>query len=215
MTQINPPFDGSAPCPMCQQDLRGFCALLHNTFVRWGEGKMYVKLNDIRRYHATPIELTVPHPATEKAVALQRDLIAALDGMTDDGQQIRWTPQVAERVAALYGRFQEVLVEIEPLSDAHFDDDRHSSGQINILREQRGGRGDLYKTGAGYSDYAYTVEAVAEGGELRHTVCGTNLRLHDHFKERLARDPDFYGRVWCPTCINNVPIAQFERLSDG
>lgn len=218
--QINPPFDGSPPCPMCQEEVRGLAALFHNTFVRWGEQKMYVKLNDIREFHSTPLAaLAVPHPAVEAMVDLHRDLLVALEGLTRgtgrDACKLTWTPAVSERVGFLHGRFRQVLIDLEPLSEAHFADDRHSCGRENVLRPRRGGKGDLYDTGHGYTEYDYSVDAVEAGtGDLAHVVCGTELRIHDHYKSRLAQDPAFFGKVWCPTCRIDAPIAQFATAQD-
>lgn len=210
MTQINPPFDGSAPCPMCRMDVRSLAAYLHNAFVRWGEPKMFVKLSDLRRSFDPSMVLTVPHPATEALVALVVDIIAALDGMTESGFDIRWTQEVSERIMAMRERFKSVLTDLEPLSDAHFDDERHSAGRNNMLWSQAGGRSVGYGTPYNYN---YTVDAVPDGGDIVHTVCGTRLKLHDHFKERLARDPAFYGEVKCPIC-GMVPFAQFALVSE-
>lgn len=211
--QINPPFDGRAPCPMCQEEVRGFAALLHNTFMRWGEQKMWGKLNDIREFHQEPIHLTVPHPATIEMEELRRDLITALGGMTrGTGRgacKITWTQDVCERITFMRERVRQVLIALEPLSDAHFADARHSHNRPNVIRGRRGSKGDLYETGSGSTEYDYSVDVVTSGGDLVHTVCGTHLAVHDHFKQKLESAPGFYEQVWCPTCRLDAPIAQF------
>jgi hypothetical protein len=195
---------------MCQDEVRGIAASLHNAFMRWDMGKRYVKLADLFAYHPEAPVLTVPHPATEALVGLHGDLKVALEGMTSEGLTIRWNDQITAKVDALTERVRQVLVDLEPLSDAHFRDGRHASNRPNILREQRGSRGDLYGTGVGYRDYHYAVEVCGPGeGHILHEPCGTELHLHEHFIELMRPDPDFYGQVWCPTCKLNAPIGQF------
>lgn len=221
--QINPPFDGSKPCPACQQDLRSVSALMHNFLTRCDvkagrirEGKAMVKLNDLRRM-AIPDHLTVPHPAAEEVLSVARALVAACDGMTDEGHTIRWAPEVLEKVEALIPRAAAAEDAFDGLSNAHFADARHYRGEENLLRESRGSSwagfvNPDYKAAA----YDYTVEVVDEGADLTHTVCGVGLKLHEHFKANWRKDPSFYGRIWCPRCRINAPAAQFEgkRITD-
>jgi hypothetical protein len=219
--QINPPFDASEPCPACQQDLRNVSALIHNFLTRCDvaagrvrEGKAMVKLNDLR-CTAIPDHLTVPHPAAEEVLAVARALVQACDGMTDEGATIRWTPEILARVEGLIQRAAAAEDAFDAVSNAHFADARHYRGEENLLRESRGSRwaGFVhpdYKAAA----YNFTVEVVEEGGDLTHTICGTQLKLHDHFKGQLALDPHFYGKVWCPTCRQNLPFAQFRLDPD-
>lgn len=209
MSQINPPYDGSAPCPACQQDVRNVSALLHNTFTRWPEGKAFVRLNELR-HTPIPSELTVPHPVAQELMDVARALVAACDGMTEEGLTIRWTPDVTERVAALADRAKAALDAFAPLANAHFHDARHCSGERNMLRPSRGSHwAGFVAPDYQAAQYDYTVDVVPDGGDIVHTVCGTHLRLHEHFLQDLRRDPAFFGKVRCPTCRLDAPIAQF------
>lgn len=220
-SQINPPFDGSAPCPACQHELRGISALVHNFLTRCDvsaggvrEGKAMVKLNDLRCM-AIPDHLTVPHPAAEEVLSVARELVAACDGMTEEGLTIRWSPEVLAKVEALIPRAAAAADAFSVIADAHFADQRHCSGGVqNILRESRGSRwAGFVNPDHEAARYDYTVEVVDEGADLTHTVCGVGLRLHEHFKANLAKDPTFYGQVWCPSCRQNVPFSQFRCAS--
>lgn len=214
--QINPPYDASAPCPMCQQDLRAITATLHNAHGRLGSSCLIGKLDDLLRFHADPIELTVPHPATEALVNFHQEMIAILrEGTTYPAPlRIQWSPETRPKIMAIEPRWREIMGKIELLSDAHFEDSRHSHGEPNILREKQGSKGDFWGNGNG-GCYHYTVEAVGPAqGHIAHMVCGTEFRLHDHFLDRLRRDPAFYGKVWCPTCRIDAPWAQFAISQD-
>lgn len=217
--QFNPPFDRSAPCPACQHEVRSVSALIHNFLNRCDvaegrvcEGKAMVKLNDLR--HTTfPDELTVPHPVVEELMAVGRALVDACDGMTEERGTIRWSPEITQRIEALIQRAAAAEDAFRPISDEHFADARHSSGGgVNYLRESRGGKfsGHLTKLSSEETWYDYTVEVVADGGDIQHEICGTRLHLHDHFKQNMAKDPEFYGQVWCPTCRVNAPGWQFS-----
>lgn len=222
MQQLNPPYDRSAPCPGCQQDVRNISALIHNFLNRCDvpasrirEGKAMVKLFDMRR-ETIPSVLTVPHAATEELVAVARELVAATEGMTQDGLTIRWTPEITARVEALIQRAASASDAYRLISDAHFADHRHSRGEENILRESHGASfaGHVNPDYAA-ARYDYTVEPVAPGaGDLVHNVCGANFDLHEHFKDQLALDPTFYGKVWCPLCKINAPWHQFTLSPD-
>lgn len=212
MTQINPPFDGSSPCPMCSSEVRGVSALLHNFLVRWPEGKAYVKLNDLREFHQDIDPARFQHPDIVEMMTVCKLLVEACSGMTTAGMTIRWTPEITKAIADLVPRAEKAAAAANVLSEAHFDDDRHSMGEENILREQRGGVGIRFLP---KYDYHYKVECVRVGdADIRHTACGTALRLDRHFKDRLARDPEFYGKAWCPTCRINAPWAQFDRPNE-
>jgi hypothetical protein len=219
--QINPPFDRSPPCPACQRELAGMSALIHNFLNRCDvhagqirEGKAFVKLWDLR--HTTiPDELTVPHPASEELVAVARALIEATDGMTCEGLSIKWPPEVRERVEVLIERAAKASDAFAEIFDAHTADERHYSGRGgNIIRERQGSTfaGHWHKKSYAETSYHYTVEVVDSGGDLTHTVCGTHLKLHDHFKANLAKDPTFYSHAWCPKCRIDAPIHQFGGL---
>lgn len=210
VAQINPPFDDSAPCPMCSEELRGLAAILHNAHNRLDSSCLIGKLDDLLRFHEKMPVVTVPHPAVDELVKFQQELVDILRRGTSypDNIHIRWSPETRPAVMALVPRWRAVMKEIEILSDAHFEDHRHSHGEPNILRSQQGSRGDFWGNGGG--SYNHTVEVVEAGtGDIAHTACGTELRLHDHFKSRLAKDPLFYGKVWCPTCSINAPWGQF------
>jgi hypothetical protein len=205
--QINPPFDGSAPCAMCNQDLRNASALIHNMLNRWpdSKGKAMVKLNDLRVYWKRPAQLAVSHPAVTELLDVADALVEACSGMVDEGTKIRWPEDTLAKVDAVISRARRMNDEIEKLSESHFHDRRHCSGDENVLREQRG-----YSRLGG--EYNRTVEVVPEGGDLRHTVCDTRVKLNAYFKSDLDRDPKFFGKVWCPCCRSNLPFAQFEAV---
>lgn len=219
MRQINPPFDRSEPCPACQQEVRAVSALIHNFLNRCdipagqiSHGKAMVKLVDLRAT-TFPDPLTVPHPVTEELMAVGRALVEAISGIEENGLNIRWTPEIRERVGALIQRAAAAEDAFRPIADAHFADERHCSGTgVNILRESRGYSfsGHLTKVDGAYN---YTVDVVSEGGDLTHEVCGTQLKLHEHFRQKLAIDPQFYGLVYCPSCRSNCPEWQFKRLA--
>jgi len=214
--QINPPYDASAPCAGCQLEVRGVAALIHNFLNRCDvaagrirEAKAMVKLNDLR-WTQFPAALTVEHPVAAEIVAVGRALVGACEGMTDDGGTIRWNPEITARVEALIQRAAAASDAYAVVSDAHFADQRHASGEPNILRASAGSKfAGHVKPDHAAARYDYTVDVVSVGGDLTHSVCGTQLKLHEHFRERIAVDPTFYGKVWCPTCRANVPMAQF------
>lgn len=221
MTQINPPYDSSAPCPACQDEVRGVSAYLHNFLTRCDvkagkirEGKAFLRLVDMRRF-GLPRELTVDHPAAREVVEVCRELCQAIAGIEDEGMTIRWTPEIVAKVEALIPRAAAASDAFNVLSDAHFRDHRHSHGDVNILRQQSGSKwagfvSPDYKAAA----YNHTVEVVSEGGDLVHEPCGTRLALGEHFKDQLALDPTFYGKVWCPTCKLNAAWPQFKLDPD-
>ncbi len=213
--QINPPFDGSAPCPACQRELRSISAWLHGACIRWPNGKAYVRFNDLR-HTAVPDTLTVPHPATVELLAVARATVAACAGMEDAGATIRWTPEITAKLAMLMPRIKAALDAFEPLTKAHFHDDRHAAGAVNILSAKRGSHwAGFVEPNYAAAEYNYTVECVPEGGDILHEPCGTRLKLHEHFLRDLRRDPTFFGKVWCPTCHGNMPIEQWQHLYDA
>lgn len=207
--QVNPPFDGSAPCPVCSDAIRGASAYVHNFLVRWPENKAFVKLNDLRNFVKPDDFPQIDHPDVVEFVSVVRDLIAACHDMVDDGRlRITWTPETRERIAALIPRAEAAEAKLSALSDAHFDDYRHSHGDENLLVESRGMTGIRFLP---KREWHYTVECceVAEG-DMIHRACGQGIKLHEHFKERLRRDPKFYGKARCPRCRTLAPIAQFD-----
>ena len=215
-TQINPPFDGSAPCPGCCAEVRGASAYIHNFLNRCAvaagrvrEGKAMVKLRDLADYTALPIKITVPHPAVEELVAVATLLIAAASRMTVDGLTVRWTPEVLAEIEALIPRAAAASDAYAAISDAHFSDERHSHGGENILRERRGSGFAGHATKKTDTEYNHTVEVVLTGGDLTHQVCGTQLAIHQHFKDKITADLAFYGKVYCPTCHINAPLGQW------
>lgn len=219
MTQINPPYDASEPCPACQQELRSVSAYLHNFLTRCHsdgsgirDGKAWVRLVDMRSC-GLPRELTIPHPAAQEVLDVARALMQAIAGVVVEGLTIRWTPEIKAAVEALIPRAMAASDAFDVLSKAHFADRRHSHGDENVLRQQQGSAwagfvAPDYKA----ARYDHTVELVAEGGDLQHRVCGARLALHDHFKANLAGDPNFYGKIWCPTCRQNLPASQFNAI---
>ena len=220
-SQINPPFDGSAPCAGCNQSVRNFSALIHNFLTRCDvaagkvrEGKAMVKLWDLRRTQL-PWRLSVPNAAAAEMLNVARALVEAPEGMTEEGFTIRWSPEVLARVEALIPRAAAAADAWKAVSNEHFRDRRHSHGDDNVLRESKGyGWTGFIKTDGRSGEYDYTVEVVTGGGDLTHDVCGTHLKLHDHFKDQLALDPGFYGKVWCPTCRVSAPWRQFTLDAD-
>ncbi len=220
-SQINPPFDGSKPCAGCNQDVRNFSALIHNFLTRCDvaagkvrEAKAMAKLWDLRNV-SLPWRLAVPSAAAAELLNVARALQDATEGMTSEGLTIRWSPEVTARVEALIPRAAAAADAWHAVSDEHFRDRRHSHGDENVLRESKGyGWTGFVKAEGKSGAYDYTVEVVPAGGDLRHDVCGTNLQLHDHFKDQLACDPGFYGKVWCPSCRINAPWPQFTLDPD-
>jgi hypothetical protein len=139
--------------------------------------------------------------------------MAAIEGIQVDGMgTIRWTPEIRARVDALVPRAMAAADAFSPLQEACWADRRHSCGEPNVIRQSQGSHwaGFIdpdYKAAA----YNYTVEEVVGGpADIRHTVCGVGLKLHEHFKANIAKDPTFYGKVWCPRCRGEVPFAQFS-----
>lgn len=230
MTQINPPYDGSPPCPACQPYVRGLAALLHNAYNRFDhpnedgtcpgmQGKFFVKMSDLRIAYDPDVPLTIDHPAARAVVELTRDIMKILnaeDGLVEDGLMLRWTPTCRSRLLALYDRWCKVCYDYSILSDDHFEDNRHCSGTENLLIASRG-----YKF-YGYGryifpnprDYDYVVEVGnSDNSHLMHKPCGALIHLHDHFLQKMRRDPGFYGRCRCPECGVLAPMAQFKILS--
>lgn len=218
--QLNPPFDGSVSCPACSvfsRDGGHWFAYLHNFLTRCDvkagrvrESKAFVKLNDMRLYGKVEQDLTEPHPVTQEMLEVARALVAACDGMVDEGLRITWTPEVRERVEALIPRVAAAMDAFIPFERAHRADERHARGEENVLRQSAGSAwAGFVNPDYAAAGYDYTVEVVSAGADITHTVCGTGLKLHEHFKANIARDPTFYGKVWCPTCSGNVPFRQF------
>lgn len=211
--QINPPFDGSIPCPACQRGLP--TGYLHNFLTRCEptrirDNKAFVRLVDMRS-HGLPRELTVPHPASIEVLEVCRALMTAIAGIEVDGMgTIRWTPEIRERVEALIPRAMAAADAFEALQTVCRADRRHSSGEPNVIRESFGSRwAGFLKPDYTAAAYAYTVAVVEDGADITHTACGVGLKLHDHFLSNIRRDPTFYGKAWCPRCKLEAPFAQF------
>lgn len=223
LQQINPPFDGSAPCPMCNQSIRGASAYVHNMLNRWREGetlpepKFWQKLDDLKMCASGAPGYANPATATVRLEAVRTshpDVRAHLDAILavvkeyakHDRPLSALTAQpIADALAPLIAKLRETKAPVALLSEAHFDDSRHSAGTPNILREQKG-----YSPDRG-GNYDWFVRQTDEGaGHLRHQVCGTELALHDYFVDRIKRDRNWFGHVWCPECQMNLPFAQFE-----
>jgi len=171
------------------------------------EAKAMVKLRDLVEL---PIVITVSHPAVQELADVATLLIAAANKMTVDGLTIRWTPDVLAEVEGLIPRAAAASDAYAAIADAHFADERHSNGGENILRA-RGGYGfSGHATKRTDTRYNHTIEVVPGDGDISHSACGTHLRLHEHFTRNLAKDPAFYGKVWCPTCGINTPWAQWS-----
>lgn len=233
-TQINPPFDGSAPCPMCAEGARGLSAYAYNLLNRWREGdalpesKFWSKLGDLRRSAAgepgfqnltgrgSPIKALI-EAETNADVKAHLEAIDNLVRCFSDALAFDPKAQPSDIAPTLKPMVDRLRVTERPynaLLEAHFDDSRHASGQPNVLRAQRG-----YAAGRGAKidgEYNFDVSVVVgiKGEELiydlKHNVCGARLVIHEHFKERIKRDPAWYGSAWCPVCKVNAPWAQFE-----
>lgn len=206
--QINPPFDGSAPCPACSTEVRGVSALIHNLLNRCeGDrpaGKAWVRLRDLKAYHSDIDPAKFENPVAVELMTVAKLLVESCSGMTEEGLTIRWTPDVYKAVTELIPRARKASEEFEVLSETHFADYRHSHGEDNILRESAG-----YDRRRG--EYHYTVDCVvADVADLVHIACNTGLKLHQKFKDNIKRDPAFYGKVWCPKCRINAPFGQFK-----
>lgn len=186
---------------------------MFNAMNRFGEAKMMAKLWDLRQ-HPEPPAPKVPHPAIDRLIALYRKLIEATEGMTQDGLTIRWPAHAVEKVYALKDEWQAVLVETEAIFDAHFEDRRHSSGEMNRLYPSRGSKHNLWgaRSDAGYDHYVRPTE-TGETGHVRHSVCGASYELAEHFRAHLRHDPTFYGVFRCDACRMDVPWAQMEILN--
>lgn len=191
---------------MCSQQLRGAAALVHNFLVQWPEPQAFVKLYHLRIYGELPDHQTLDLPVVREFITVATALKEVSTGIIGEGLTLRWPSKVIEQASALVPHAEAVMFELQPLSDEHFRDMRHSHGEENILRESRGLVNIRFLP---RYDYHYTVEAVTEQADLTHRVCSTGLKLHQHFKDELARDPTFYGKVWCPTCGINAPFTQF------
>lgn len=221
--QINPPFDGSAPCPMCSSEIRGCSAYVHNMLNRWREGtdlpepKFWHKLDDLKLSASGEPGYVDPARATRRLETVQTshpDVRAHLDAILELVREYakHQRPENHEQAAVVFAAIRPIVERLritkppaDLLSEAHFDDNRHASGMENILREQKG-----YSPDRG-GQYHWTVREQFGGPvDLTHNVCGTGLVLHEHFKERLARDKAFYARVYCPKCGGNMPIGQFR-----
>ncbi len=223
MQQINPPFDGGAPCPMCSQEIRGASAYAHNMLNRWREGetlpepKFWVKLDDLvmcvsgEPGYADPAKQSArleivrsSHP--DVRAHLEAILAVVTEYRKHERPRDAATAQVvADAIAPLVDALRKTQPAINQLSEAHFDDMRHAGGEINILRSQQG-----YSPDRG-GNYDWFVRLVENGPyDIRHQVCGTKLLIHDHFVERIRRDGAFYGQAWCPTCRINAPWPQFD-----
>jgi len=217
-TQINPPFDDSKPCPGCASQVRGVSAYIHNflnrcdvTAGRIREGKAMVKLRDMVEYTKLPIVVTVEHSVVTEMADVATLLINAASKMTFDGLTTKWTPEVLDEIEALIPRVAAASDAYADISDVHFADERHCSGGENILRTRSGGSFPGHAAKKENTTYDYTVEVVDTGGDLHHTPCGTNLVIHQYFKDKLADDITFYGKVWCPTCKCNTTWSQWKH----
>jgi len=222
--QINPPYDGSAPCPMCPILGLSIYAYAHNMMNRWRkdtelpEPKFWQKLDDLNRTAQGEAGFADPRKATApievlRAEAENEDVKKFLDVVIEIVTEYRRHPRpetreqavtVFKAIKAQCERLREVQPAIELLVEAHHDDRRHAGGDDNILREEKG-----WSESRG-GDYHWTVALTGPGtGDLVHTVCGAEIKLHQHFKDRLARDAKFYARIHCPRCLTTLPAAQF------
>jgi hypothetical protein len=213
MKQVNPPFDNSAVCPGCDVDVRGVSALMHNMMTRWPEGKAYVRLSDLAKNYTRPTP-EVSNAAVVELLDVADLLVDAAKGITEDGVTIRWGAvtirwgaEVTTKIAELVPRIESALREYNVASEAHFHDERHSSGNDNLLRAMQGSVGIRWLP---RKDYNYTVEVVTDNGDMVHNACNTEIKLHDHFKEQIVKDRTFYGKVFCPGCKATTSMEQYK-----
>lgn len=204
--QINPPFDGGQPCPMCSQGVRNAAALVHNFLVRWPEPRALHKLCDLAS--DDPAKIETNHPAIRRLLDAAQRLVDEYRTFQAATAGKGGTREDVDGIGAVVPELRAAAIEAERLSDDHFHDHRHSHGEANILRERQGYSSSLDGTGKHYHD---TVEIVDAGGDITHQICGTQLKLGPSFKDELARDPTFYDTAWCPKCRANAPFSQFLR----
>jgi urease gamma subunit len=215
-TQINPPFDGSAPCPGCNSQVREISAVLHNFLTRCdvstkriSQAKAFTRLWDLRSI-VIPETVAHPHPAVDLLLKVAREMQTVIEGMTLEGHHVRWTNKILDDVEAMIPKIAEAVDGYELVSHAHFADARHSQGSTNLLRTERGSRfAGHVAPNTKSAAYSYTVELLEDGpGDLTHNVCQSHFALHPHFKAILAEDPLYYEKVYCETCKHAVPWTQ-------
>lgn len=203
-----PPFRGD-PCPVCPGEVRAVAALLHNFLVRWPENDAFVQLDWLRKHAAPP---TSAHPVVRGMLSVATALQEAVaEGLEDDGIHVKWTGEVRERVTKLVPRAEASMYVLQPMIDEHFRDRRHSHGEANVLRANRGATAIRFLPKLEW-DYYVSVVSDNRDAHLVHSPCGTGLLIHRHFRDQLKSDPSFYGAAFCPTCRSNRPFSEFERL---
>lgn len=237
--QINPPYDGSEPCAMCSNEVRSVWAGAHNMLNRWRtdesipENKFWSKLGDLRRTCEArePGDVCNPkHLTLEQLTASAHDGVRPMLETVANLLQVfrdalEHDPNVAPRelaptLAPFVDTLREQIRPVALLNEAHFDDSRHSRGQPNVLRyergfsEDRGGDFDWFvkMLNRPANPQASADEVAAERPDLEHKVCGTELAIAEHFKERIRFDSAWYGRVYCPRCRGDMPFTQFVCL---
>lgn len=200
-----PPYHGKA-CPMCPNDVRCISACIHNFLVRWPGGDAIVKLHDLTSYQLETV--VTSDPVVQEMLDIAGELIEVAKEIQVDGLTLRWTTEVFDKIAAIEPRAAENQGKIQELSDAHFDDSRHSHDQSNLMCPRRGAR--HLRFGRNYEyDYTMTPVALDDDPDLIHNPCRTGFRLHEHFLERLKADPAYYSQARCSTCGGNHPFREF------
>lgn len=200
-------------CPGCDDTLRGVYATLFNARNRFGEPKMMLKLWDCKQFDSTrkpPSDDA--HPAVKAMYAVYLNLMQAMEGVVQDGNTIRWVPGVMQRVVHLEPAWTDALVAYEEILDEHNRDNRHSRGEMNVLRGAQGSEHTLWgrRSDTGYDHFVRVADGV-EPHQMRHKPCGQPIVIADHFVKQLHADPTFYGAAECPACRGSArPIAEFE-----
>ena len=140
-------------------------------------------------------------------------LVDAIQDMRFNGVSVSWTKETIEKVSAIVNRAKIALDSFEVICNKHFEDSRHAYGEENRIRSNKGYRfpGFFKKINDGH--YDHTVSAVESGGDIVHNVCGTQLKLHDYFLEKMRTDSIFFEKVWCPSCLNYTTIRQWDVVS--
>lgn len=221
-------YDGKT-CPGCDETVRGAYALLFNAMNRFGEPTMIGKLWDLKVYHQTLGELAEDaHPAVRMMHDVHAKIIVAMEGVTFEQSTgiIRWVPGVMEYLKRLETEWVDALVAYQEILDEHNRDNRHTRGEMNVLRESRGSEHNLWGRREGNTSYDHFVRVHSDvlldkepwelnphEGDLRCARCKNVFDIADHFKDQLRSDPTFYGAFDCPKCRNGaIPWAEVEVL---
>lgn len=213
MEYKDPPYDDSKPCPMCPVSVRSASAGVHNFLVRWPHRDAIRQLYDLAQRALPDVKmLGIEDPALVEFLKQAEELRSlALRIQLMENKYLQWSPETLEAIVALEPTVRIAATAIEKLSAAHFHDARHSLGKPNVLRSIRGTAGSL---DGSHTDYNHWVEFAHRGmGNIDyvHEPCGIGLRIHPVFREQIAKDPTFYGLVFCDICAVNSAFENFKR----